>query len=192
MTLRCFIVHGWDGSPQEGWYPWLKKELTKKHLNIQVLKMPNSSQPKISQWVSFLKKRVGTPTEETFLVGHSIGCQTILRYLALLPKHVHIGGVILIAPWVHLKNLETEEEKKIAKPWLKTPLQWKKILVHTNTNIAIFSDNDPYVPQTDARVFKKRLNAKIILVHKKGHFSGGDKVTKLPPVYDELRRVAKF
>ena len=24
MTKRAFIIHGWDGYPDEGWFPWLK------------------------------------------------------------------------------------------------------------------------------------------------------------------------
>ena len=27
---RVFIIHGWDGYPEEGWFPWLKKELEAK------------------------------------------------------------------------------------------------------------------------------------------------------------------
>ena len=24
---RVYIIHGWEGYPEEGWFPWLKKEL---------------------------------------------------------------------------------------------------------------------------------------------------------------------
>lgn len=27
MTRRAFIIHGWEGYPGEGWFPWLKKEI---------------------------------------------------------------------------------------------------------------------------------------------------------------------
>jgi len=27
---KIIIVHGWDGSPKHGWFPWLKNELEKK------------------------------------------------------------------------------------------------------------------------------------------------------------------
>ena len=29
---RVFIIHGWDGYPEEGWFPWLKEELEKEDL----------------------------------------------------------------------------------------------------------------------------------------------------------------
>src|SRR3989344_3577618 len=78
---RVFIVHGWDFNPEVNWYPWLKKELEKKGFKVIVPEMPNTSEPKINAWVSYLKKVVGKLDEETYFIGHSIGCQTIMRFL---------------------------------------------------------------------------------------------------------------
>lgn len=25
---RCIVVHGWEGYPEAGWFPWLARELT--------------------------------------------------------------------------------------------------------------------------------------------------------------------
>jgi esterase/lipase len=33
---KVFIIHGWDGYPEEGWFPWLKKELEKKGFSVFV------------------------------------------------------------------------------------------------------------------------------------------------------------
>lgn len=27
MAKRVFLIHGWEGYPEEGWRPWLKKKL---------------------------------------------------------------------------------------------------------------------------------------------------------------------
>jgi len=147
--------------------------------------------PKIEEWVSFLKKLVDKPDEETFFVGHSIGCQTILRYLETLPKDVKVGGAIFVAGWVNLVNLSGPREEEIAKPWLETPINWDKVLQHTNNFVAIFSDNDPWVPLTDSEIFKEKLGAKIIVEHRRGHFSGSDNIRKIPVVLDELLKMAK-
>ena len=34
MNKRVFIAHGWDGYPEEGWFPWLKKELETKGFEV--------------------------------------------------------------------------------------------------------------------------------------------------------------
>lgn len=189
MKKRVFIIHGWSGYPEEGWLPWLERELESKGFKVQVPAMPETEHPKIKVWILFLSKLVGKADENTFFVGHSIGCQTILRYLATIEEKV--GGVILVAPWVHLMNLEGPEEEKIAQSWLTTPIRWKKIKNRAKNFVAIFSDNDQWVPSTDAEIFKERLGAKIIIEKQKGHFSGEDGIRKVPVVLSELLKIAE-
>ncbi len=182
---RVFIIHRWEGYPEEGWYPWLKKELEKNGFEVFVPAMPNTNEPKIEEWVNFLTNLVGEPDKNTYFIGHSIGCQTILRYLEKL-NGKKVGGVIFVAGWFILSNLETEEEKIIAKPWLETSINFEKIKKTTNNFIAIFSDNDPYVPIEDKDIFKEKLGAEIIIENNKGHFSGEDGVTELPAALNSI------
>jgi predicted alpha/beta hydrolase family esterase len=122
-----------------------------------------------------------------------MGCQTILRYIESLQKDEKVGGAVLVAGFTHLTDeaYEDEEDPLIAKPWLETKINWKTILKHTKKFTAIFSDNDPYVPLTDTKIFKKNLGAKIIIEHDKKHFSGDDGITELPVTLDELLKMAK-
>lgn len=193
MLKRVFVVHGWDGFPEEGWFPWLKKELENKNFKVQVLKMPKPESPKIKTWVSFLAKSVKVADKNTYFVGHSMGCQTILRYLESLQKYVKVGGAIFVAGWFNLTPEATEEEGtyEIAEPWLKTRINFNKVLDHTNKFTAIFSSNDPFVSDREHKIFKSKLNAKIFLEKNKGHFSGGNNITKLPEVLNELLRISK-
>lgn len=191
MAKKVFIVHSWGAHPEDEWYPWLKKELEKKGFQVEVPQMPNTDEPEIDAWLSFLKKKVGSPTAETFFVGHSIGCQTILRYLESLPPSAKVGGAVFVAGWFNLINLETDEEWQTAKPWLETPINFTKVKKHTKNFVAILSDNDPWVPLDDAKIFKEKLNSKIIVKHKTGHFRIVDNVHELPEALNELLRVAK-
>ncbi len=186
---RIFIIHGWGGNPKDGWFPWLKKELENKGYKVEVLSMPNSDEPKIKEWVSFLNKKVGKLDENTYFVGHSIGCQTIMRYLE--NSNIKIKGIIFVAAWFNLKNLETKEDEEIAEPWIKTKIDLKKVKDNCKKVITIFSDNDPFVPLSDSKIFKKELNAKIIIEKNKGHFSGSDNIRKLPVVLNELLKLTK-
>ena len=190
---RVFIIHGWGGYPEEGCFPWLKKELEARNFKTYTPAMPEPSNPKIETWVSFLAKQVEKPDKNTFFVGHSIGAQTVLRYLESLEGDARIGGVILLAGWIHLtdKACEDDEDKFIAKPWLETPINWEKIKSHTDNIVAIFSDNDPLVPFDDSKIFQEKLGAKIIVEHKRGHFSGSDGVKELPIVLEEILNISK-
>jgi predicted alpha/beta hydrolase family esterase len=179
---KVFIIHGWDGRPDEGCFPWLKKQLEDNGFAVVAPAMPDPLRPEINTWVSFLAKQIGVPDANTILVGHSIGSQTILRYLESLPEGATIGGIVFLAPWVHLTDAsyETEEDREIAKPWLETPIVWESVKAHCPKCIAIFSDDDPLVPLSDVEIFKNELGATIVIEHGREHFSGSTGIKELP------------
>jgi predicted alpha/beta hydrolase family esterase len=193
MQKRVFIIHGWDGYPEEGIFPWLKKELQNRNFIVFNPLMPNPLKPQIDIWVQYLKEQVGLPDEKTILFGHSIGAQTILRYLESLPDGIRINGAVFLAGWVHLTDeaYEVDEDIEIAKPWLQTPINWSEIKSHSNKFISIFSDNDPYVPISDAKIFKSKLGAKVIIEHEKEHFNGSSGIKKLPSALKAVLEIAE-
>jgi len=193
MQKRVFIIHGWGGYPEEGCFPWLKKELEQRGFTVFNPAMPEPLNPKIDVWVSFLRKQVGIPDKDTILFGHSIGAQTILRYLESLNENEKIGGAVFLAGWVHLTDeaIETDEDSKIAKPWLEIPLNWDKIKSHSEKFVGIFSDNDSLVPIADSELFKNKLGAKIIIENKKGHFSGSDGIKESPSALETVLEIVR-
>lgn len=189
---RVFIIHGWDGYPEEGIFPWLKKELQDKGFLVFNPAMPEPLKPEIKTWVQFLREQVGKPDEHTFFFGHSIGAQTILRYLESLPENSKVGGAVFLAGWTHLTDeaYETEDDSVIAKPWLETPLNWIKIKSRTNKFIGIFSDDDPLVPVSEENIFADNLGAKTVIEHSSGHFSGSSGIKKLPSALRAVLEIA--
>lgn len=190
---RVFIVHGWDGYPEEGWFPWLKNELEAKGFEVFVPQLPEADKPRIYNWVPKLAEAVGIPDEETYFVGHSMGCQTIARYLESLSANVKVGGVVFVAGFFkRLKGLEADPEvRKIAKHWLETPLDLAKVKTHLPKSVAIFSDNDPYVTLDNQDDFRNIIGAEIIVEHEKGHFSESTSTKELPIVLEKLLKMAE-
>ena|SRR3989344_4631802 len=188
---KAFIIHGWDGYPEEGWFPWLKQELEKNGFAVSVPAMPEPGKPVIEKWVSHLSRVVSAPDENTYFIGHSIGCQAILRYLESLPADAKVGGVVFVSGFFTLTNVNTDEEKEIVKPWLETAIDLEKVKHHTEKFIGIFSDNDPYVPLDNKDVFADKLGAKIIVEHDKKHFSGSTGTTELPIALETILEMAK-
>lgn len=182
---RAIIVHGWGGNHEEGWFPWLKTQCEKRGYITLVPDMPDTEHPTISAWVGVLKEVVGKPDEELLLLGHSIGCQTILRYLEQLPAGERVGKCIFVAGFFNLQWLESDEAWQQSKPWLETPIDTGKVTSHCNNFVAFFSDNDQFVGLDNKEAFEKRLGAKTTVVHM-GHFSHSDGITQLPLLLPEL------
>jgi predicted alpha/beta hydrolase family esterase len=192
MKKRIFIVHGWGGSPNEPIHQWLKKELsTFSEVEVISLAMPETDNPVIERWVEYLSRSVGICNEHTFFFGHSIGCQTIMRYFETLPTTQRAGGAIFLSGWFNLDNMESEEEKKIAKPWIETPLDFVKIKRVCNKIEVIISDDEPYgYVQENAHIFRKELNAQVTIEHGKGHFTQSDGILEIPEVLSRLVALA--
>lgn len=179
---RAIIIHAWDESPQTCWYQWLKHELEASGLEVTVPAMPEPGAPKIGSWVAALQEVLPVPDHDTVLIGHSIGCQAILRYLAELPDNQEIGQAIFVAPWTRLVNLG-EASQQIAAPWLETPIDWSAATAHCSKFTALFSDDDKWVPAPEEQIFHDKLNAQTRMFHRMGHF---DVITELPQVLELL------
>lgn len=180
---QAIIVHRWDGSPSGDWYPWLSKELEEIGYAVIVPEMPNPSCPKIDEWVEALEKiieDVKHDDEEIVLIGHSIGCQTIMRYLAK-EESIRIDQAVFVAGWFNLENLEDESVKEIARPWIETGIDFKAIREKIGKLSVFLSSNEPYgYVKENARMFREQLGAEIILLEERGHFTEDDGCLTLP------------
>ncbi len=183
------IAHGWGGSPDEPMLKWIRSAMEAKGFSVIAPLMPHPDTPTIDDWVACLRSVVPTPNENTYFVGHSVGCQTILRYMETLPTSVQVGQVILVAPWIKLtvENLDAEEEESIAHSWMNTPIDFEKVKRHSHSIIGIFSTNDPFVPlEENKHILEEKVNARTIVLENRGHFTKSDGVSSLPELLEEF------
>ena len=182
---RVIIVHGWEGRPDKEWMPWLKRELEERGYNVLVPHMPNTLHPRLNTWFPYLKKIVKKIDINTFFVGHSLGCITILRYLESLKGNEKAGGAVLVAGFGH--DLEYRDYRKEISSFFAIPLDWLNIKKHCKQFIAIHSKDDKWVPLRHNDIFKKELNAESVVVDGMGHFN----VLELPLALEAVLKISK-
>ena len=183
------IIHGWEGASTRDWMPWAKAALEKEGIKVVMPDMPHTEAPEIGEWVEYLKSIVGTPDKDTYFIGHSIGCQTILRYLETLTAPV--GGTIFVAGWFTLTNLESPEAEAIAKPWIETPMDFKKIKTNLPRSVVMLGDNDPFVPYEETKKqFEERLGSEVITIAKGGHITGDDGFGPFPQLVENFLKLS--
>lgn len=186
---RAIIVHCWEGYSEYCWYPWVKKELETKGFQVEVPAFPETENPKMDRWVSKLQEVIGEPDERLYLIGHSLGCATIMRYLEALDENQRVGGVVFVAGFT--ENVGYAEIQN----FFETPIDLEKIKTKTkNGFFAIHSDDDPYVDLKYADIFKEKLEAEIIIKHNAKHFSGAiegeESCIELPEVIKAVEKLA--
>ena len=186
MTKRVFIFHRWGASPLADWYPWLKMELEQDHFVVQVPQMPTAETPLIDEWVNAVQQAVVYPDADTILIGHSIGAQALLRYMANLAGNVEISGMILISPWLHLTEKGAARFGEAGKPWLNKPIDLAMARQHTRNICSIFSSNNPYVPMSDTDILRSQLGSEILLADGQGLLTQEEGVHQLPSALEKI------
>jgi hypothetical protein len=185
MTKRAIIIHGWQGNPKQGWYPWLGSELEKRGFKVSIPVMPNTEDPKPEEWISALSNVIGELDNDVYMIGHSAGANTIMRYLE--KKHTQkAGGAVLVAPWPSLKPEDRRYGKEMGARWMAKPYDWDVISNNARKITAIFSTNDPYVSINDADVFKEKLHCSVIIEEGKKHMYTAPWFTELPSALEAV------
>lgn len=185
---RVVIVHGFKGKPETNWKPWLKNELEEEGYVVDVPEMPNTEHPIASEWNSRLAEVVGEPNQDLYLIGHSLGAITILRYLETLTDDQKVGGVILVAGFgerFQRYNAGSHDT------FFDHELNWKHIREHCEKFTAIHGEDDPNVELGQLELFKQKLGAKALATRGMGHYGSPDGVYEVPMVRDELLNLAK-
>jgi len=182
---KVFIIHGFDGSPNGGWRPWLMGELAKQNVYACALSMPTPAHPICAVWVDEILRHIQQNVDEDiYLIGHSLGVPTILRCLeGQLTKQ--ISGAILVSG-----RIEKNNNKEIDS-FLDKKFDFEKIKLNCEDFIIIHGDNDPNVPLDNARFLSKELNCELIIVENGGHLNGSAGWTKLPQCLEAFEKIMK-
>jgi uncharacterized protein len=188
---KVYLVHGWGGNPDNCWFPWLMKQLEKFGVHTESIMLPTPEFPDPVTWPNALKEAVPSPDKETVFVGHSIGCLTIMHYLANLPEQAKVAGVVFVAPWMEIAPQDNPADEKIRDQWRNFPIDIEKFKAKINTSgfTCIFSDNDDAIDSAVNEPIFKAMGAKTIMEHGKGHFSDDAGITELPSALEETLKM---
>lgn len=185
---KAYIIHGWEGYPEEGWFPWLRAKLVQEGFQVVVPAMPDSAKPTQEKWLSCIQDLVTDMDANTYLVGHSLGCITILRFLESLKEGQTVDGAVLVGGFG--QNLEYAGYNNELDSFFQKKIDWEKIKKHCRKFVAIHSDNDPFVPLKHNHIFVKKLAAESVIEHNKFHFSGDDGISELPSALEAVLKAS--
>lgn len=186
---KVFMIHGFQGKPNGGWRPWLMGELSKEDIYACAIPMPEPDTPVRSNWVNAIKDAVKNPTDEIFLVGHSLGVPAILRYLESLDTNYGIGGAVLVSG--PLSKIEKNGYEQV-DTFLDTTFDFDHIKNVCKNFTVIHGDNDTNVPLSDARELSKKLECDLIVIPNGGHLNGFASCFVLPPALESLLKMMRI
>ena len=175
MASRLIIVHGFMASPEDHWFNWLKQQAEQAGISVTVPRLPDSQSPDPDAWLTALGQDIGRPDEDTWLVGHSLGCITLLNYLTQRYPDTSAAGLLLVAGFSEpVPGLEE------LNPFLRTPVDVASVISRVKHRAVIASLNDSIVPVEYSLRLSQQLAARFYGLPEHGHFLGSDGVITLP------------
>lgn len=173
---RVIIIHGWADDPNKGWISWLVNKLNNEGYQVVAPQMPNPKWPNQKKWLEKINQVVGPNIDNLILVGHSLGCFLLLRFLEQKNLVGKLEKLILVAGFIKPKDLTFE------KYFLPAP-DFSKIKAKINKSYCVYSDNDLHVLSEQSFSLAKRLDASLVLDKGKKHFATKQGIIELPSVY---------
>ncbi len=180
---KVLLLHGFCGTPNGNWKPWILSELEKLDIYAASIALPSPNSPVPGAWVDEIAHQVVMdPDADVYLVGHSLGATAILRYLESSDAK-HISGAVLVSGPC-MKN-----DNRSIDSFLEKPFNFPKIKSMADHFAIIHSDNDPYVPIENAQILSKELNGELTIVSGGGHFNSASGYFTFKEVLDSLKKM---
>lgn len=173
------LVHGFEGTPNGSWRPWLMRELEKAGVYTASLAFPKPNKPELADWISVLNYNVNLfPKSKIYLVGHSLGVPAILQYLQKCKPDNVVCSILVSGP---IRN-----EKKAIKSFFDKDVDYQKVRTFSKRFLVIHGDNDRFVPYKQAVTLSEGLGCQLVTVKNGGHLNEYNGCLELPVALGEI------
>ena len=171
---RLCIVPRWSGTADSDFYPWLLAQpAVRAHFGDVLLPgIAQPEQPTIAAWVdSLVQITAGLGPGDlgrTYVLGHSVGCQAVLRFLERSSDDARVAGVLCVAGW-----WTVDAPWDSIRPWIDTPMQLDRVRAAAGRVHVLLSDDDPFTSdwRDNERAWRERLGAEVRCVPGARHFN---------------------
>jgi len=180
--MNVIVLHGTGGSPEGNWFPWLKRKLESKGIDVIVPKMPTPEGQSLKSWLDCFEEISPIVGEDTIIVGHSLGANFILHLL----NNKKIKKAILVSGFCH--KLGNEFFDNLNSTFVDKEFSWSKIKNNADSFLIYHGDNDPYVPIREALNLKEKLGAEVKIIPNGGHLNKDAGMVKFDLLLREIEK----
>jgi hypothetical protein len=182
-------IHGYGGTPDSGWKGWLRTELIARGWTVDLLAMPDTDAPKREAWIATALAALQGRSQETHLLGHSLGSITALLALSRLAPEQQLGSVTLLAGFgrpLHDPNYAQLDH------FTEQPMDVVSVKRHVQHVIVAHAKTDPVVPYAEGLWLHEQLGGTLLtLPDAYQHCSSSMGCVQIPEVLQALMRAAR-
>lgn len=164
-----FIIHGSFGSPFGNWFPYLRKEIENKGLEVYTPDFPiGVGFQNYENWSKLLKVYVETVilNENTTIFAHSIAPIFVCKFL--VENKIKVKRLVFVCGFNNYLGIN-EEYDNVNKTMYFDNL--KDIKNYCNEIVCYYSDNDPYVKYDAEKEFADTIATEQFVINGGGHLN---------------------
>jgi len=179
---KVIIIHGTTGSPDENWYPWLKRELLSRGHSVLVPRFPTPQGQSLAAWKEAFYNQVASLDSQMVLVGHSLGAGFILTLLE--ESSIPILATFFICGF--LGKLGLPEFDILNESFVCRDFDWRKISLNCGDCFVVNSDNDPYVHLSKGEELAQKLKVPLTVLSGAKHINEAAGYTSFPFILQKI------
>lgn len=162
------LVHGSFGSPFVNWFPYLRKQIESRNLEVYTPDFPTGiGYQNYENWSKLLKTYVtaGILNENTIIFAHSIAPAFICKFL--IENKIKVKKLVFVCGfnYVHI-NKEYDDVN-----WSMFLDNLTDIKNYCNDIICFYSDNDPYADYKSEKDFADAITDQQVVIKNGGHLN---------------------
>ena len=149
-------LHGSFGSPFENWFPWLASTLSERGHRVLVPHFPDRELQNLSNWKTILDSYTKFLSQDLLVYAHSSAPAFIVDYC--VDRNRSLKKAIFVVPFYGLIGID--EFDNVNKTFFVDKQYLVKFKDLCKDIVCIYSNDDPYVPQSMSEEFATATGAK--------------------------------
>ncbi len=169
MKNNYLIIHGSFGNPFANWFPYLRKEIESKNLEVYTPDFPiGVGYQNYENWSKLLKCYLdsGILNENTIIFAHSIAPIFICKFL--VQNKVKVKRLVFVCGFNNYLGIDEDYDAVNESMYFDKPAEVKS---YCDDIVCFYSDNDPYVKYEAEKEFADTITENQIMISGGGHLN---------------------
>ena len=178
MKSNYLLIHGSFGNPFVNWFPYLRKEIENRNLEVYTPDFPTGvGYQNYENWSKLLKTYVETNilNENTIIFAHSIAPIFICKFL--IENKIKVKRLVFVCGFNNYLGIDKDYDAVNESMYFDYLENIKK---YCQDIICFYSDNDPYVKYEAKKEFADTITENQILIRGGGHLNSESGYTEFP------------
>ena len=180
--LNFVLLHGKGGLKENGWFFEVKRFAESKNIPVLFYAFPVAGDISYLDWKDMFESNI-LPylSEDTVMIGHSLGCGFWQKYMTENNINTPIKEVVFVSPAVKSRGIARIED------FFKTPFIYENVKKSANKFTIIAGKKDEYIDSSLFEFLADKIDAKLFLYEDMDHMSQG-KYSNHPELISYLKK----